>query len=507
MKPLALLLALLISFVCVSVQAAPVVRIRQQKCTNGQCRYGYQSGTVVGRDLKSRQLVVVTCCHQYWHDSPVAVEIEPGQYEEGRLVAYNDDDDVGIILVNHLAGTKFIPLSDCEPAVGETVRMSGFAEGKTFGSVDGKVSNFHDTPKGGRKMLVDDVEFAMGQSGGSAINADYQLVGTLTGNTENVQHTRKQGYFCSCTRIRYLIQKALGRLPVTPNSSPKTFAPATQSGALPPPADNSLAPDPPAPGPEPGPPGIASRVRQQAISDLPQYKEALAVEVGKARDDIIAAIKAKGSPLTLPEIEAVMKPHVTQAASDAGVLATKNIKAEIAHEIVPKLGLPAAVEFGGPALLKLLGVVGLGVTGPVGIGLGIGSWMLSRHMKGINAGIIAIHNRIHHTTSQSPSTNQGQQTLPPAAPTQSGASQTQMSDDQQIESGNIQLQAASMQQTRYVQVPVADPLGKAMSDMLDKEASMNPAFAPIAVRVKQNAAFIVRQSKVELPIAPFPQAS
>lgn len=502
MKPLALLLALLISFVCVSVQAAPVVRIRQQKCTDGQCRYAYQTGTVIGRDEKSRQLVIVTCCHQYWHGSPVVVEIEPGSYEDGRLVAYNDDDDVGIILVNHPAKTKFIPLSDCEPAVGQTLRMSGFSNGKAFESVDGKVSNFLDTPKGGRKMLVNDVEFAMGQSGGSAINSDYELVGTLTGNTQNVEHTRKQGYFCSCTRIRYLIQRALGKVPAQPVSSPKKTQPTAQSEALPPPADSSLAPDPEAPAPEPGPPGIAGKAKQVFVSDLPGYKQLLKSELGPLKDEVIAAIEKKKGPLSKAELDAILKPHVKQAASDAGVLATKNIKAEIAHEILPKLGLPAAVEFGGPALLKLLGVVGLGVTGPVGIGLGIGGWMLSRHMKGINAGLLAIHNRIHHTTAQSPPTNQGQPSSPPAAPTQSGADQSDMSDLSSFQSAPILPPA-----TKYVQVQVADPLGEALSQMLDKEASMNNDFAPIAARIKHNAGLIIRSSKVMKPTTPFPQLS
>lgn len=496
MKPLALLLALLISFVCVSVQAAPVVRIRQQVCNNGSCSYTYRSGTIIGRDDRTRKLVVLTCAHQ-WERAPVVVEIDPQHgYEEGQLVAFDNDDDVAIILVNHTEKVKFIPIAEKPPAVGEPVRISGFA-GNDYRVVDGKVGKYEHSPKGTEYLLVDDVTLSQGQSGGSAINSDYEVVGTLTGNTTQTTTRRRQGFFCSCTRIRQIIKQALGSIPPRPIKG--TFSSPKNSG-VPAPADPDPSPNIEAPAPEPPALSAPAKAKEIFISDLPGFKQLLKSELGPLKDEVIAAVEKKKGPLSKAELDAILKPHVKQAASDAGVLATKNIKAAIAHEILPKLGLPAAVEFGGPALLKLLGVVGLGVTGPVGIGLGIGSWMLSRHMKGINAGLLALHNRIHHTTPNQP-------TSPPNGPTQTGADQTILSDDAQIESGMVQVTGSMQPRTKYVQVQVADPLGEAMSQMLDKETEMNSAFAPIAARVKHNAAFIVRQSKGLLPTSPFPQLS
>lgn len=100
-----------------AAQGSPLVRIVQQACVNGKCERKWSCGTVIGRDKSTRKLIVLTDASGN-HDAPYLVEVEPGQpFDTGALVAADNPADAAILLVDHQARTKYLPL---EKAVKKT---------------------------------------------------------------------------------------------------------------------------------------------------------------------------------------------------------------------------------------------------------------------------------------------------------------------------------------------------------------------------------------------------
>src|SRR5580658_1438991 len=81
--------------------AAPVVRVLQQQCQNGRCTQGWYSGVVIGRDEKTKQLVVVTVAHGWLPGVKTLVEVEPGRFETATVAGQSSTDDVTVLLVPH----------------------------------------------------------------------------------------------------------------------------------------------------------------------------------------------------------------------------------------------------------------------------------------------------------------------------------------------------------------------------------------------------------------------
>jgi hypothetical protein len=155
-----------------STQGA-TVRIRQQSCSTVRCTIGSWSGTLIG-GLRDQRFAVLTCAHGYDDKATVSVEMRPGTWIEGDVLALDARADLGLLAVAYPDRLPCLELSDVSAAPGTGVTVRGFPRGERYRERSTQVLRDLGT------VSVVDSTFIPGESGGSVV-ANGRLVGVIVG--------------------------------------------------------------------------------------------------------------------------------------------------------------------------------------------------------------------------------------------------------------------------------------------------------------------------------------
>lgn len=311
-----------------------------------------------------------------------------------------------------------------------------------------------------------------------------------------------------------------------------------------PPADENLVPPPqdahvPPPTPTqliPGPAGAtAEEVETILTSRLGKHKTEIAsmlsehkgevgkvlvdhrADVGKLMEDALSGNRdalradAKESGLAIgKDLLTTLEPTLKEKFAANAPAAAKDVAKDLFALLGPEIG----------ALAPGLFATATGVGAPLGIVMLLGHFLQRRTAKkGTDAlhmqlgGIEDFLGRLHAPRTSGVSGSRRDADESGQAPT-SGRVQIDQAPQPnpgetaapQPEPGfQVTVQQPPRDRTKFVQVPVADPLAKHLNEMLDREVELNPAFAAIVERARHNAGFALRSSKVMQPTAPFSQ--
>jgi len=307
-----------------------VVRVLGQTI-NGTRQDSVGSGVLVSADPP----VVLTA----WHvlsdqlQRPVSVTF-PATGKSYWVSAYNKEPDADMVAL-HLADKPTVNpavLADTDPAPGEEITLVGYAHGQTFRATAGRVTHrMNDYRIEVTPMPVE------GDSGGPAYDATGAVCGVIVGvspNTGVVSSSRR------CGVLHRLLQRALH--PFGGKLRPGT----TQPRQAVPPSRQQTAP-----------------VTRPPVTQSP---------AAAATRPVVP--REEPTPANPPTRPATTAPATTAPSTAAPV----NKPARPGHSVL----VGAANALPTPGIGWWTAIAGLlGVGGPVGLGIGVAGWLISRRLK------------------------------------------------------------------------------------------------------------------------------
>lgn len=184
---------------------AAVVRITVYERADGTGGRYYGSGTVIDRD--ERGLIVLTCAHLF-RGRPARVYVCAGRWgcTPAEILAIDADCQLAALGIADL-GIEPVPIANEVPALGESLRICGYAADGQFTSQSADVVGYAEAERATEIMRG-------GGLGGPMFNRRGEVAAVMRA----IEGRRILGIHCG--RVRLFLQRILGRVPERPIGPP-----------------------------------------------------------------------------------------------------------------------------------------------------------------------------------------------------------------------------------------------------------------------------------------------